>query len=554
MNYELRMREFHPVFRSLPLFYTTTIFVTRRLLKKDSKKTPIDIAFSSFLRENEISKMVDSVREKIDHYIQHINLHKKNIAGFSLKTHQWIMGSYIISRLKEMNPDIRILIGGIINEEQARVFMNVFNPADYAIWGEGEIPLVRLSRALHEKNDLRDVPNLAYRDGDRICSTFPNSEYPSLDSYPYADHSDFFSTLNHVGFKPQLTLPIWGSRSCPWNQCKFCVENEEYTYRVRSPKNIVGEIEFQAKKYGINSFFFLDTELPGNRERFKILLKLLVQLSNKSGEPYSYFGETSPVFIDAETVKYMNAAHFVSLQMGFEATSDKLLEKMLKVHRFAHNIQALKICSQYRLKVSGVNIIRGIPTETEEDILESCENVRFLRFLLREHTLNAIDFVLFKGSAFYEEMTKKERKTWNFHRLWEEIESLGLIPYSHRFEVSSFFKDRKYHHLWDDFDMAIEFFLQNPCSYKWIAYSNGSMIIEDGPMARKYKLSSNETDLLTFCDIVRSLSELKKRFHDLCEEEILKMLNDLQTIGLLYYDRHFKTIISVLEAHKQVYV
>ncbi len=285
--------------------------------------------------------------------------------------------------------------------------MKVFPLADFAVWGEGEHPLYHLIKALEDGADLKDVPQLIYREEDKVCSTRNSSECVDLDSYPFADHTDYFDAMQKfVSRSRQVSIPIWGSRSCPWNKCKFCVLNENYSYRTRSPENIVEEIKFQSKRHNNYSFTFVDTEIAGNKKRFKILLKLLAEISAERKEPYSFFGDLSPIFIDSETASYMKRASFVSLQIGFEALTDSLLKKMEKRHGFAYNIQALKFGSRYGLRMDGLNVLKGIPPETREDIMESCNNVRFLRFFFKTYKLDPIPFALFKGSPFYEEMTQ----------------------------------------------------------------------------------------------------------------------------------------------------
>jgi radical SAM superfamily enzyme YgiQ (UPF0313 family) len=504
--------------------------------------------FASLLTREERATLITSVSTKIDHYIKENNLHTSSCAGFTMKSQQWLMSAYIISRLKEMNPDITIVIGGIVNESQARAFMKGFHLADYAIWGEGEYPLYYLAEAL-EDHHFETVPNMVYRDNGSLCSTHQSSEYPDLNSYPFADHTDYFDTLYRViPGSLRVQIPVWGSRSCPWNKCKFCVDNEEYPYRTRSPENIVEEIMYQSKKYTVDTFTFVDSELPGNKKRFKRLLQLLTQLSAARNEPYHFFGEVSPVFIDDETAQYMRLASFISIQLGFEALTDILLEKMRKRQKFAHNIQALKLGNQYNLRMGGLNILQEIPTETAEDIQESCQNVKFVRFLLNTFTLNPRPFVLYKGSAFYDEIPEPERESWNYDDFWIEIAPTGVVPESERFEFFGFIKERSHSMAWDDFEMVLKVYTQQNCSYTWIEYPGGSFIEEKGFKTYRYVLDRDETDILIYCNSVKTLSEVKSKFSHISEENLVTILHTLKEAGLLYYEEGSHTLIAVVEA------
>ncbi|MBU7048087.1 MAG: radical SAM protein [Theionarchaea archaeon] len=546
-----------------------TLYICRQLLKGSSleKTTPLDLFYSSVYSQEEITEMVYSVQDCIDRYIRQNNLHEVTLAGFTFKTYQWLMGYYIIQRLKELNPDIRIVIGGIVNKEQAVKFMQIFNQMDFAIYGEGEYPLYYLVKAVEEGTDLNNVPAMIFREGNRVFATKVVQEYPPLDEYPFADHSDYIFSLkkyiSHQAFSGYVRtfgrytshqfpvfIPIWGSRSCSWKRCKFCMLNEEYSYRARSPKNIVEEIEYQSRKYNIDSFIFIDTELSGNLKRLKTLLKLLLKSSMNREKKYHFFAELSPIFVDSETAENMQLIPFAEIQIGFEGMTDVLLEKMEKRHRFAHNIQALKFGNLHGLYMTGLNVIQGIPPETTGDIVESCGNLRFLRFFLNRYSLNPNFLRLDKGSSFYDEMSEEEREKWTNNPIWTEIEPIYLIPESDKFEFCGFTNPVK-NLLWNGFEGLLDYYTQQNFSYEWIEHSHGSLVREKGLYSYEYKFNRDETDLLIFCDTIRNISEIKRRFSHLNENTLLEILRNLKGRGILYYDEDLNWIISVVESAKR---
>lgn len=546
-----------PLFLRAPLPYACTMYVCRHLLMdcdQTLQQTPLDLFFSSFLSEEKIQRLLSTIKTKIDSYIQNQKLYAAPLSGFTLKTQQWPMSLYIISRLKHFNPETKILIGGLRNKAQAETFMNVFTQADFAIWGEGEYPLLSLIDALEKEENkykFQDVPQLVYRRGETIHATLKTSNQVDLDLYPFADHSDYFKTLRKVAPSTNVMVPIWGSRSCPWNKCRFCVLNEEYAYRTRSPESIIKEIKFQSEKHNVETFIFVDTELPGNKKRFKKLLKLLMGLSAERKEPYRFHGEISPVFIDAETAHFMRLASFESIQVGFEAVTDSLLKKMQKRHTFSHNIQALKLGKEHNVKIGFLNILRGIPTETERNILESQKNLQFLRFLFDTYTLNISHFVLYKGSIFYNEMSEEERKKWTYDQFWKEFAPLNIISDEDKFEFFGFCRERSHHILWDDFEMAAKSYAQQKRSYRWIEYKDGSFIEEYGPDTYRYILDRDETDILIFCDSIQKIRTIKNNFPHISEKKLLKILADLKKAALIYYDQNSSSVISIVEAWKK---
>ncbi len=528
------------------------LYIARHLITDDfSGTTPLDLIFLSVFPKEELSEMMYAVKDSIDRYIKQQKLHEDVIAGFTLKIYQWPMSFYIISRLKELNPDITIVVGGITTKSQAAAVMRAIPQADYAIYGEGEYPLLHVVKAL-KTNQRINVPNLhcVIHKGN-IMSTRVTHEYPDLDSYPFADHADYFETVRKYMrvLKHPITIPIWGSRSCSWNKCKFCVLNEGYHYRVRSPENVVKEVEHQSDLHHVSRFIFVDTEFAGTMQRFKTLLTLLIKSAAEKKKQYEFCAEISPLFITAETAPLMHTASFTKVQAGFEAMTDTLLEKMQKQQRVVHNIQALKLGSQYNLGMHGLNIIREIPTETEEDIVESCKNIQYIRFFLNKYPLILGYLKLWKGAPFYEDVPEEERKKWRENPFWAEIAPAGVVPDDDRFEFFGFYRTG-HNPQWDVFDKVLHFVTRQEYTYEWVEYPDGSSVEEKGAIVRCYVFDRDETDFLVFCDMIKTFSEIKKRFNNLSEDELLKMLQTLKDAGMIYYDKDLNCI-SVLEAAKR---
>jgi radical SAM superfamily enzyme YgiQ (UPF0313 family) len=516
----------------------------------ESEKMGSDPVLSSAFSKGELNQVVQSLKNKIDWYIQENHLDKSDSNGFIMKSHQWFINSIIMSRLKEMNPDTHIIIHGIMNEEEGRAFMKVFPHIDFAVWGEDEF-LHDLVRAVKENTDITQVPNLVFRNGKELLSTeFKKYPCPNLDEYPFADYTDFFDTLKC--FMPhieKITIPVWGSRSCPWNKCRFCVLNKRYPYRTRSPLNIVEEIEYQSQKHDSKTFIFVDSDFAGSKKRLKSLLECIIKASVVQEEPYQFIGTLSPLFIDSETAQSLNHACFTFILVGFEAVTDNVLRKVQKRHQFAHNIQMLKSAHQYGLNVGALNILKGIPMEMTEDILESCHNLRFLRFLLHEYRLFSTPFILQKGSIYYDEMSEDEKELWNYDKSWAEIAPSKIIQEEDRFEFFGFYKERTVHQLWDEFERVLTLYTLQNRTYTWVNHDNGSLLEEKGPKTYRYTLDRNETDILIFCDSIRRISEVKERI-SMDEDSLFKMMHALKEAGLLYYDKNMRTIISVVEAWK----
>jgi hypothetical protein len=157
--------------------------------------------------------------------------------------------------------------------------------------------------------------------------------------------------------------------------------------------------------------------------------------------------------------------------------------------------------------------------------------------------------MLLKGSPFYKEMSEKERKEWNQDPLWGEIAPTNLVAEEDRFEFFSFYRETFCnYHVWETFWHLMLLYGKQNSSYTWVKTPNGSLVEEKGRKLMIYELSQNETDVLVFCNTVRSFSEIQKEF-SLPEAEIRTILSKLNDHALLYVDTE-GNCISILDATK----
>jgi radical SAM superfamily enzyme YgiQ (UPF0313 family) len=101
--------------------------------------------------------------------IDYVAHQKPTIVALSLF---WHPQSYEVleqaRRIKEAFPEVFVLLGGMTAGFYHREIMEGFPCVDAVIRGEGEIPLVQLTKAVIRGGDLATVPNLTWRKGERI--------------------------------------------------------------------------------------------------------------------------------------------------------------------------------------------------------------------------------------------------------------------------------------------------------------------------------------------------------------------------------------------------
>lgn len=196
---------------------------------------------------------------------------------------------------------VRTVIGG----PAAAGSPELFAEADHLFLGEAEGRLERLVQALEAPGG--SPPRiLSPVDGDRPDLAL--SRVPRFDLLEISRYAN---------------LALQYSRGCPFH-CEFCdiVELFGNAPRVKSPEQVVAELEAVYATGARGALFFVDDNFVGNRREVARLLPALQAWQERHGFPFEFLTEAS---IDLATypqlVAEMAAAGFTAVFLGIETPS-----------------------------------------------------------------------------------------------------------------------------------------------------------------------------------------------------------------------------------------
>ena len=167
--------------------------------------------------------------------------HPASLIGLDLHWHFQSWDTIEVARkIKEVRPGVPICLGGFTAAIFADEILRSFPFIDFVIRGDGEIPLLALTRALRHRSNFRSIPNLSWRDGAEIKhnptewtadSAFLNSicftDFTLMEDYPVFIKS--FSRYVRLERSERLqrllsnsrSYPVYIGRGCAYN-CSFC--------------------------------------------------------------------------------------------------------------------------------------------------------------------------------------------------------------------------------------------------------------------------------------------------------------------------------------------
>ena len=307
-----------------------------------------------------------SVDNELDSFIKKIlasfSVEGFHLIGFSvISSLHFMLTLHIAKRLKQKT-DVPIVFGGPFITLYSHLYPEIFDFADYAIIGEGMIPLLRLIEHYQGKAHISEVPNLAYRAGGGII-TNPRQYYP-IEDVPVPDFEGLLGGFcSKQTFSDYFRLPYQLTRGCR-NRCRFCCTHLCVFMESKSYGKIIRELTLMKKAYNNSKFYFCDDTINNSYRYLDELCAFFIQ--SKLNIQWSSYARADN--LDMHLLRKMSRAGCEFLFFGIESGSDKILKAMNKGFTADQARDTLK--KSYKTGIKNiVSFMVGYPHETEEDIL-----------------------------------------------------------------------------------------------------------------------------------------------------------------------------------------
>ena len=265
--------------------------------------------------------------------------------GISSTTGQYSMALRAQKRIREIQPDAKIILGGAHMNAPEYVRESLCHGWDYYVIGDGEIPLKRILQGNY------------YWHGEIILH---GESMDDLDSLPFpAYHKIDLSKYNFPLRDGLKCINLITSRGCPF-KCNFCTTSNK-KFRKRSVKNVIQEVDLLVNKYGFNGLMFVDDTMSVDKQRYHDILQELEQFNIK----WRSYARTSTITF--EGLEGMSRSGCVECAPGIESGSQSILDLIEKGTNVEHNIDWCIQCEKVGI-ICNPSLIIGLPTESPETV------------------------------------------------------------------------------------------------------------------------------------------------------------------------------------------
>ncbi len=338
---------------------------------------PLGIAYLGAVAEKAGHQVtvIDCQAEKLtyDSFKARISQVPSDVVGVTSTTLLYNSAKQLLNIAKEAHPSAITMIGGSHASFWDENALNECPALNVVVRREGEMTFLELLQRIENKQTFEGVLGSTFRTKDG--KVIRNGDRPfllDLDSLPFpAYHLLPLDAFRRMG---KTIFPLTTSRGCvQW--CDFCSTVRMFGrgYRMRSPKNVVDEMEMLHNKYGESQFTFYDDAFTVNRGH---VLKMCEELESRKLK-VDWDCETRVDMVDKELLEAMHNAGCMAVWFGVESGSEKILGEMNKKIKLDQTRSAFKTAQKLGLMTIASAVI-GFPGETEETAWETINFIREL--------------------------------------------------------------------------------------------------------------------------------------------------------------------------------
>lgn len=274
-----------------------------------------------------------------------------------------------------LHPDSWFVIGGY-GPSSCPEYMLDQTGADVLVVGEGEETIIEVMMAKRGMDmALEDVQSVIFmKDGmvvtnprRRTIKYLNTVPMPAWDLFPMDSYTNClkFAKMEET----DRAFPLISTRGCT-DKCSFCFRLDS-GIRVRKPEQVVAEMKELNSRFGVNYFYFVDELAIVSRTQ---ILKLL-SLIREELPPIKFRMDCRVTMFDDEIAIALKEAGCVFLNVGFETSSQEVLDQMNKRATVDQNVAAAETAMRHGIGI-GINMIWGMPGDSLETMRQNAAFIK----------------------------------------------------------------------------------------------------------------------------------------------------------------------------------
>ncbi len=398
--------------------------------KVGPKSEPLSLVYvaSMLNSKDHNSKIIDCEAEGLsfEDIKKYLKQSQFDMIGIAMLTVMYSQTVELARIAKEINPKIKVAVGGSHPTSNAKEIIDKEKDIDFAVVGEAELTFLELANSIEKNLNLSEVKGIAFRNEANETIITPEREIiKDLDELPMPDRSLIKMSLYRPSVSYYKKLPayiILTSRGCPF-RCTFCSKVFDKSYRHHSTDRVIAEMKDLVENFGAKEIVFRDDTFTMKQSWVKELCNKIIEQGINKKAKWSCMTRVNLVTL--ESLKLMKEAGCWGIHFGVESGSQRLLDFIKK------DVTVEQICDAFKwTREAGIEtrafMMLGLPTETRE---ESLETIKFAKELNPDWAQFTICTPYPGTEMFYQAIESGEMKSteWDNFQTWGGFSDHNLV-------------------------------------------------------------------------------------------------------------------------------
>ena len=309
---------------------------------------------------------------------------KPHLIGFSCYLWNIKKTLNICRRLKEINPGLKIVLGGPEVSPRAQDLLAQEKAVDVVVRGEGEESFAQFTQT-----GLGRINGISFRKNKKIIH---NPDRPLLRNVGKIP-SPYLSGLVDLKDKSIVDVPLETMRGCSF-RCGYCYYHKNFPLVRYFPLSRVEKELKLILSHKPHEVYLMDATFNSNPQRAKKILKIFIRYNRGS----NLHVELKTELADEEMARLLLQANAYNIEIGIQSTNPRTLKAINRTfdkERFKKGIRALNKLKLYY----EIQLIDVLPYQSYESLMNS------LDWLYSLHPAKVVIFRLavLAGTALREE-------------------------------------------------------------------------------------------------------------------------------------------------------
>jgi len=290
---------------------------------------------------------------------------------------------HLLNKVKEEFPKTFLISMGAVTEFLAEEILRK-SKVDFLVSGKYPFyasPIVELIHALEKKprRSFKEISGLIYREKQKGKILIKRNPFQGLQTDESLDDLDtkiyhefpmgkyqlcFFDPYG----RPLNYFPILSGKGCPF-PCVYCPYPIGFGRKIfyKAPINIVNEMEFLNKNFGMKAFVFRDQVFTANKKRVEKICDLI----SERGLKVNWLFETRVDNISKNLLRKMKTAGCNRIHYGVETGDENLLKKIGKPGVNKELIKEIFKNTSEQGIYTMAHVILGLPGENKKTLMNT---------------------------------------------------------------------------------------------------------------------------------------------------------------------------------------